>query len=485
MRLSTKLLVISELVLLLLVCVLLVPVRFQMRQQIIVDIQSRLNAIAATAALQIDGDAHGRLGPDSDPDGEDFQRVRDTLVAVRDANALTADNIYTFRLDDGGLVFGVMTQDPFIGQPYPMQAHILESLLTERPYASDLYTDSVGKWISAAAPIRDSNGRVVGVLEVNQSAEAYLTQYDYVILFNTAMALIALAIASLVGWFVLNRLVIRPVGKIHDGMLALGRQDFQHRVNIRSKDELQDLGETLNHLFEQLNVAQSIQSAFYPQHLPESSGYRLAAASEPCEATGGDYYDAFNLDDRLAILVADVTGHGLGPSLLMAACRSALHALAASGLEPGELLVRLEKLLDSDLTDGRFITMIYGVLDADGTFTYANAGHAPAMLVHDGQVIQLASHRPPLGVCVDMDFGTEQSTIKLAPGDRILLTSDGVNEAQNPQHKQYGFDRIEAIVRDGTVECQQVVTRLRNDLARHRADEPAKDDVTILCVDRV
>ncbi len=87
MRLSTKLLVISELVLLLLVCVLLVPVRFQMRQQIIVDIQSRLNAIAATAALQIDGDAHGRLGPDSDPDGEDFQRVRDTLVAVRDANA--------------------------------------------------------------------------------------------------------------------------------------------------------------------------------------------------------------------------------------------------------------------------------------------------------------------------------------------------------------------------------------------------------------
>lgn len=486
MRLSTKLLVISELVLLVLVCVLLVPVRYQMRQQIIADIQTQLNAIAATAALQIDGDLHGQLTADTDPDSPEFQTLRDTLVAVRDANDLTADNIYTFLLsDEHELLFGVMTQNPFIGQPYPMQGHILESLFTERAFASDLYTDSEGRWISAAAPIKDSSGRIVGVLEVNQPADAYLNRYDYLLLLNTAMALVALAIASLLGWYVLNRLVIKPVHAIHDGMLALGRQDFKHRVNIRSRDELQELGETLNHLFEQLNVAQSIQSAFFPKHLPEPAGYRLAAESEPCDATGGDYYDAFNLGERLAILVADVTGHGLGPSLLMASCRSALHALAATDLEPGELLVRLEKLLEKDLTDGRFITMIYGVLDPDGTFTYANAGHAPAMCVHDGKVIQLPSHRPPLGVDVEADFGTDQTTVQLAPGDRILLTSDGVNEAQNAQNKQFGFERIEAIVRDGSVQCNQVVSRLSRDVARHRGNLPPNDDVTILCVDRV
>ena len=129
--------------------------------------------------------------------------------------------------------------------------------------------------------------------------------------------------------------------------------------------------------------------------------------------------------------------------------------------------------------------MIYGVLDPDGTFTYANAGHAPAMCVHGGEVTQLPSHRPPLGVDVNVDFGQEQTTVQLAPGDRVLLTSDGVNEAQNPQHKQFGFERIEAIVRDGTVECTQIVNQLRKDVANHRGNLPPNDDVTILCVDRL
>ena len=487
MRLSTKLLLISELVLLVLAVALLVPVRQQMRNQVIEDMQRELRAIAATAALQIDGDLHVEVARTTDPEHAAFIRLRDQLDEVRLANGLTPDNIYTFySAGPGQLRFGVMTQDPFIGDPYESRPHETQALREGEVTASELYTDEYGQWISAAAPIRSSTGEIVGLLEVNQHADRYFKRYHNVIMVNTIIALVALAISSLLGWYVLNKLIIRPVTEIHGGLQALGRHDFTHRVRVKTRDEFQELGDTLNSLFDQLNVAQSIQNAFFPEQLPMRPGYRIAAASEPCEATGGDYYDAFNIDEqRTAILVADVTGHGLGPSLIMASCRSALHALSSAGLEPGPLLQRLETQLASDLTQGRFITMIFGVLGPDGSFTYANAGHAPAMVVRRDTVQQLDSHRPPLGIQIDLDDEDLQSTVHLEPGDRILFASDGVNEAQDPANQQFGVNRIETIVRDRSLVCQQVVNRLQDDLSLHRAGRPASDDVTILCVDRV
>ncbi len=296
-----------------------------------------------------------------------------------------------------------------------------------------------------------------------------------------------IAISSLLGYLVLSRLVIRPVGEIHRGLQALGRHDFSHRVKLNTKDEFQTLGDALNILSDQLNVARSIQAGFFPAELPACVGYRMAGASEPCDATGGDYYDAFKLDDqRTAVVMADVTGHGLGPSLIMATCRSALQALARTGLEPGDLLQRLEDQLAPDLTEGRFITMIMGVLHEDGRFTYANAGHAPAMIrtANDG-VKHLGSHRPPLGVIIPLDDQDLQTTVQLDPGDRVLLTSDGVNEAQNTFNKQFGFGPLERLIDDLALKCDQVVATLRRDVGTHRHPRRADDDLTILCIDRV
>ena len=112
----------------------------------------------------------------------------------------------------------------------------------------------------------------------------------------------------------LQKIVIRPLSEIRDGMLALGRRDFAHRVRLHTNDELEALGDTLNNISKQLDVASMVQQGFFPRHLPTHPKYTIAATSVPCEATGGDYYDAFTLDDgRIAILVADVSGHGLGP----------------------------------------------------------------------------------------------------------------------------------------------------------------------------
>jgi len=389
MRLSTKLLLISELVILMLVAGMIIPIRVQMRRQAVTDIQHELRAVAATSALQIDGDLHQQVAATQDPDGPAFRALRARLSEIARVNGFGPDNIYTFYLDEQAdvLRYSVMLQnDTFIGDPEDVLPHHAMAN-AGRIYASDLFTDENGQWIVGVAPIRDADGRVVGLLEVNRTAGDYFMRVDRAILITTVAAVLGLALASVAGYLVLRHLVIQPVRAIHAGMLALANHDFAHRTRIHTGDEFEQLADSLNHISEQLNVARQIQAGFVPTDPPASPGYRFAYRSDPCDATGGDYIDAFDLPDgKVAILVADVTGHGIGPSLIMASCRSAFRALAQTGLPPGPLLDKLEEHLIDDLAEGRFITMIFGVLEDDGRFTYTNAGHAPALVVSNGQV---------------------------------------------------------------------------------------------------
>ncbi|MEM6853106.1 MAG: PDC sensor domain-containing protein, partial [Planctomycetota bacterium] len=209
MRLSTKLLVISELVLLVLAFALLVPTRSVMREQVTVDLQNQLAAIASTAALQLNGDLHQRVVDTQDPHDPAFLALRDQLRAVRDVNGLKSDHLYTFYVGEDQLLhFGVMPHEgePFIGDEYNLKPHHQQALDTHTVQVTELYSDVNGKWISAAAPIRDSAGTVVGLLEVTQPSEAYFARADNLVITNTAIAIIGIAISSLLGYVVLTRL---------------------------------------------------------------------------------------------------------------------------------------------------------------------------------------------------------------------------------------------------------------------------------------
>ena len=495
MRLRIKLLLICQIVLLGVAGALLIPLRAGMREQVTEDLQNQLSAIAATAALNVDGDLQLQVDLEGGHENAPFDELRQNLRRVRDANGLTNDHIYTFAVirTEGGqtspeLRFAVMTHDgeDFIGVPYPIREHHRRAIFTDEVAASDLYDDEHGEWISAAAPIHDHSGGLVGLLEVTQPSEVYFTRFRTLTVWSKLVVLAGVVLTSLLGYLVLTWLVLNPVRDISRGLDALGKQDFKYRIKLRrSRDEFRALGTSLNLLAEQFNTAKRIQAGFFPEQLPVVDGYRLHGASEPCDATGGDYYDAIDLGDgRLAVVIADVTGHGLGPSLLMASCRSALRALAHTDLSPAELIDRLENQLLNDLTDGRFITMLYGVLHPCGRFCYANAGHAPAMLkTSDNGVSHMLSHRPPLGIQVPLDEPPETS-VQLQTGDRLLLASDGVNEAQAPDRRQYGFDPIVRLMQDESLEPDTFVARLRDDVTRHRGIAPAVDDVTILCIDR-
>ncbi len=491
-KLSLKLLIISELVLIFTIIALLLPMRQQMRGQIIDDVQQKLLAIANTGAAQIDGDLHQQINHETPWDNPAIQTLRGQLARIRNANPeVTYNHIYTFHRMGDRVYFAVFLHEeddpyrPQIGESYELQKGMRAVFDEGRSFARDLYTDQYGEWISAYAPIRNSAGAVVGLLEVDEDAPKYFARYRAVTRTTMALGFAALAVSSILGWFVLQRLVIAPLQAVHNGMQALSRQDFRHHVDLHTHDEFQELGETLNSLATELNAASKIQAGFFPNVLPTHPRYQLAASSIPCDAVGGDYYDVIELPgQRIAILVADVSGHGLGPSLIMASCRSALRALIASDAAPGAIIERLDRALAEDLATGHFITMLFGILENDGNFVYTNAGHGPAMYASKGQVRELGPHRAPLGVPMPPDED-DQSTIRLRTGDRLFISSDGVSEAAAPDGDLFGHQRITKIIANTESDAGTVVETIRERVDHHLAGGKHTDDITMICVDRI
>jgi serine phosphatase RsbU (regulator of sigma subunit) len=237
-----------------------------------------------------------------------------------------------------------------------------------------------------------------------------------------------------------------------------------------------------------LNIAREIQRGFMPSELPQVSGYEMAAWWFPNEAVGGDYCDVVRLrDGRLALVIADVSGHGLGPSLLMASVRAALHALILQYSSPEALLEVLGRALAKDLQNGRFITMMLAAIDPrDHVLEFANAGHAPAIYLNaaSGQCATLDPTGFPLGV-VDEPSYSRGRPVAIGRGDLIVLCTDGIVEAMNASNQLFGREKLEQIIRTHAGEpVAQIVRHVGRAVEAHYVGESPPDDLTILAARR-
>lgn len=237
-----------------------------------------------------------------------------------------------------------------------------------------------------------------------------------------------------------------------------------------------------------LQVARAIQRDFMPSELPKIPRYELASWWASTEEIGGDYCDVIQLKDgRMALVIADVSGHGLGPSLIMASVRAALHALILEHAAPEVLLNLLGRSLKKDLSDGRFITMAIVVLDGkDDCLEYANAGHGPALhfQVDTGELTSLESTGMPLGV-IDRPEYPQGWPIDLGPGDILFLATDGIVEAMNDRDEPFGLDRVERIIRNmAEAPICDLVSAIGAELTDHLNGRKADDDLTILAMRR-
>ena len=235
---------------------------------------------------------------------------------------------------------------------------------------------------------------------------------------------------------------------------------------------------------QELRVARLIQQTLLPKELPQLGGWHVAAYYQPARAVGGDFYDFLYHDDgRIGLVIGDVTDKGVPAALVMATTRSILRTAAQGGVSPGTVLERANELLCPDIPPKMFVTCLYALVDpSTGHLQYANAGHDLPYLRHRDTVEELRATGMPLGLMPGMRY--EEKEAMLAPGDSLLLYSDGLVEAHNPTREMFGFPRL-AMLLGAYCDDTAMIDYLLAELTQFVGTEwEQEDDVTLVTVQR-
>ena len=255
--------------------------------------------------------------------------------------------------------------------------------------------------------------------------------------------------------------IISAYGDMKNIRTAMNRGAFDFVTKPIDFEDLRvTIERTLSHLLEwrdalesrnkltvlqnELDIASTMQQSLLPNQFPEGETFQVFGRMEPARNVGGDFFDILNRErQRLGVVVADVSDKGVPAALFMMSSRTLIRAMSIGSAMPGQVLASVNELLQEDNDSTMFVTLFYAVYDPEnGTFIYANGGHNPPLLVHpDG-----TSEELPLtgGIALGLvpDFEYEERTLRLMPGDALILYTDGVTEAMNEDQEEFGVPRL-------------------------------------------
>lgn len=236
----------------------------------------------------------------------------------------------------------------------------------------------------------------------------------------------------------------------------------------------------------ELELSTKVQKALLPQQALEIPGMEVAAFSRPATIVGGDYFDFYRFrDGAYGLLIGDVAGHGMAASLIMASLQASLRILVPEYEEPDRVLQRLNQLFTHNINMTNFVSLFLARFDPrTRQLTYSNAGHNPPLLVRpqsngEEPLSWLHPTGAAIGLVEEAEFGT--ATVTLEPGDLLLLYTDGVTEAMNPQDEEFGPQRVAELLRQDPYQpAQELIRRLRYQLSEFTGSQPLADDTTIV-----
>lgn len=308
---------------------------------------------------------------------------------------------------------------------------------------------------------------------------------------------VALALVFVTGIaFFTSRASTRRVMKIVDAFKRLAQGDYSVRLNFRIKDERNLLITTFNEIVPKLEehlsiithleVAQEVQQCLLPKANPTLRGFDISGYSVYCHETGGDYYDFIDIDqDKLAVVVGDVSGHGVESALLMATARALIMMRASMPGPAANVIKDVNKQLSLDTYDtGNFMTLFYCELTAsDNEIRWIRAGHDPALIydpdTDDFDVLQ--GQGSALGL--DISFEYDSFHRRVEPGQVILIGTDGIWEMHNQAGEMFGKEALMEIIRNNhKASARQIVDTVTETLERFREDKAQEDDITLVVI---
>lgn len=276
--------------------------------------------------------------------------------------------------------------------------------------------------------------------------------------------------------------------------------------------DLEDLSRTIEKAIEQINfvrtsqcehnqlesikgdlaVAGEIQQAILPSKFPPFPDLvdklDIFASMTPAKDVGGDFYDFFQIDaDRIGFVIADVSGKGIPAALFMAVSRTLIRSTGLRGIPSHECISYANRLLCNESLDAMFVTVFYGIYTiSTGVIDYTNAGHNPPYLLRRNNVVEALPLSQNFIVGVFDDFVYTNSTLKLEPGDAIILYTDGVTEAFNEERQQFGEKGLEKTLKSvPSADSKEIIEAIKEDVTEFSGNEPQSDDITILSLKRL
>lgn len=342
------------------------------------------------------------------------------------------------------------------------------------------------------------NGTTRGVSTQLLSSSAEVDTAAWAGLISLASLLAAIYAAALGMALFMIFTLSRAVNRLSTATDAVRNGDFSARIPVRRSDQVGELQSSFNQmaanleqlvataaqqeiLEKELKIARDLQQSLLPSELPQSDSLEFATLFEPSAAIGGDYFDILRIDEsRLAVVIADVSGHGLPTGLRMAMIKAALGILVEESKEPKEILSRLSSMIRAD-HDGRFfVTATVAVIDFQtGRVDLTNAGHPPTYLIRDGEVEEILLPGNPLGALGETYGNTK---FDLEPGDVVVWLSDGLIEMVDGEGEPFGYEGIRKALATSHPDAAAARDSIVQAVARHAQGLPADDDQTLVAM---
>lgn len=335
------------------------------------------------------------------------------------------------------------------------------------------------------------------ILQPAIQAEDYIQSQIQNLLRVTNYAIAGILVVIVLLALAFSRTVTRPLQKLAQGAQLLGAGRFDTRVDIRAHDEFGDMARVFNsigpqlkenyQLRQSLDLAMEVQQNLLPGSDPRVNGLDIAGQSDYCEETGGDYYDYLEADEnKISLVVGDVSGHGISSALLMSSARAFLRQRASMGGSIREIVTDVNRQLTEDVEDsGQFMTLFYGRINVrEQTFSWVRAGHDAALHFDlDSDTCQeLGGQGLPLGVSGKAVYAELQRPIQ--PGQIIVIGTDGIWETHDPKGEMFGKEKLYRLIRAHAARsARDILTAVIEALEDYRGrQEKKEDDITLVVV---
>ncbi len=324
------------------------------------------------------------------------------------------------------------------------------------------------------------------------------------------LLLAILVVVILIVIFISGR-IAKPVAELKWGVKKVSAGDLDHRLDIRTGDEIEELASAFNKMTvdlkeqiknlqaetakrqaveSELQIAKEIQESILPRVFPPFPGrgeFDLYSVMHPAKEIGGDFYDFFFYDKNTFVMaIGDVSGKGVPAALFMMLSRTLIHTVASEEKDPARVLKKVNDIVSEDNETCMFVTVFLASYDvATGRLTYSNAGHTPALKITAGKTVQelTTENSVALGVMPSVDYRPGETGLER--GDRFVFYTDGVNEAVSPQGEFYGTERfIDHFLKDGDPSAREEASAILKDVMDFQ-EENQHDDITITVFKRL